>query len=288
MKQEKEFWLVTTGHLEDRLWFREEDDFKVGMNYVAVQAALTDVSILAFILMSNHVHFVLSCSENEAKEFVCIFKKQYGQYYSKKYSSKKLLRLNSVDFRQLSPKDESLERGIAYVQMNSVAANICSNSVNYPWGTGNCFFNPSPTNGLMVKNYSLRALRMLTHSHKKLPPDAVIYNGYVLPTSYIRVKLVESIFRTPRRMNYFLNTSSKARRKTASEGLPAFRDHIILATLPDLCMSLFQKHKQSELSQEELAELAKQLRFRFSSDPHQVARIIGTSYDDISKLLDSF
>ena len=50
MKQEKEFWLVTTGHLEDRLWFREEDDFKVGMNYVAVQAALTDVSILAFIL----------------------------------------------------------------------------------------------------------------------------------------------------------------------------------------------------------------------------------------------
>ena len=44
MKNEKKIWLVSTDHLEDGLWFREEDDFKVGMNYVAVQVYLSGAS----------------------------------------------------------------------------------------------------------------------------------------------------------------------------------------------------------------------------------------------------
>ena len=56
----KKYYLITTEHLEDKLWFREEEDFVVGMNYVALQALLSpEVLVLAFILMSNHVHFVL-------------------------------------------------------------------------------------------------------------------------------------------------------------------------------------------------------------------------------------
>ena len=61
MNDEKKIWLVSTDHLEEGLWFREEEDFKVGMNYVAVQVSQSGVTILAFILMSNHVHFILSC-----------------------------------------------------------------------------------------------------------------------------------------------------------------------------------------------------------------------------------
>ena len=56
----REIYLLTTDHLEEGLWFREEEDFKVAMNYVAIQAACSStVTVLAFILMSNHVHFVL-------------------------------------------------------------------------------------------------------------------------------------------------------------------------------------------------------------------------------------
>ena len=45
----KDFYLLTTEHLESCLWFRDEDDFKVAMNYVAIQAACCpDVDVLAF------------------------------------------------------------------------------------------------------------------------------------------------------------------------------------------------------------------------------------------------
>ncbi len=90
-------------------------------------------------------------------------------------------------------------------------------------------------------------------------------------------------------MNYFLNSSSKARRRIESSegGLPAFRDQNIVTVLPDLCYSIFQKRKVAELSQNELGEIARQIRYRFSSDLHQIARVIGVSYDTAIKLLET-
>ena len=71
----------TTEHLEDGLWFRDEEDFKVGMNHVAIEAALhPEVCILAFVLMSNHVHFLLKAQESEARSFMEGFKHRYSIY----------------------------------------------------------------------------------------------------------------------------------------------------------------------------------------------------------------
>lgn len=54
-----EFYLVTTDHLTESIWFRDDQDFKTGMNYVAIIALVSGIKVLAFILMSNHVHLVL-------------------------------------------------------------------------------------------------------------------------------------------------------------------------------------------------------------------------------------
>ena len=75
----KRIYLLSTEHLENGLWFRDEEDFKVAMNYIAILAAQRpEVVILAFILMSNHVHFLLLCREDEANRFICFFKSSYA------------------------------------------------------------------------------------------------------------------------------------------------------------------------------------------------------------------
>ena len=78
-------YLVTTDHLCDKIWFRDEEDFRVAMNFVAVVAASSTALVLSFILMSNHVHFLLSGSEGEASAFIDKFKQLYGKYYRRKY-----------------------------------------------------------------------------------------------------------------------------------------------------------------------------------------------------------
>lgn len=121
------------------------------MNLVAVTAFSVGVRVLAFILMSNHVHFVLEGEEENVIQFITEFKRAFSRYLAHKYACRDTLRRNGTDIQNLPLDGESLERAIAYVQMNSVAANICTR-----------------------------------------------------PEAYVNVRFVESLFRTPKRMNYFL------------------------------------------------------------------------------------
>ena len=285
------FYLITTDHLEDRLWFRDDEDFKTGMNYAATVAFLAGVNILAFILMSNHVHFVLECSEEQARAFITEYKRLYSHYLSRKYRTAELLRRNDIDIQQLVMGDESLERAIAYVQMNCVAANICMNPADYRWGTGSAFFRDTPGPGRPLGSLSKRAQIRLLHSRVDLPSDWIVgKDGYVLPGSYVSVRFVESLFRTPKRMNYFLVNSSKAKRRLAlkEDGLPSFRDQVILAAIPDLCQTLFHQHRVTDLNEEQQAVLISQIRRRFSADINQIARVTGIALPDATRMLESF
>lgn len=285
----KNLFLVTTAHLTDRLWFRDEEDFRVAMNYVAIAAFCSGIIILSFILMSNHVHFVLSCSRERADLFINKFKRLYSAYYRRKYGVGELLRRNDWDVVELDVRDESLEKAIAYVMMNSVAANICLEASGYPWGTGDLLFNSRPLSTRRLSEMSARAQIRLLKSNIRLPQEyKVTSDGYIWPGSYIPFKRVESIFRTPKRLNYFLKTSSKARLRMEKDPMPSFRDQSILAACEDLCHSLFRVSSIDELSAERKAELLRQLGRRFSSDLNQLCRVTGIPFSEAARLLDTF
>lgn len=303
----KEYWLITTDHLEDRLLFKDAEDFRVGMNYVAVQVHKKQVAVLVFILMSNHLHFILHCMRDEVEWFMNDWKKEYSKYLRSKYGCREHLRGNGVDIRPIPLENEALERALAYVQMNCVAANICGSPGDYPWGTGNCFFQvpmtgfpglaEKPDRPMVIAEPGSRPLAgmadreryRLLHSKADLPGEWLMAeSGYILPASYVRKDLVEKAFRAPKRMNYFLQSSSKAklRLETGEQSLPAFRDQVIVSALPDLCWSLFRKQHVLELSPEQLLELMRQLRFRFAANVNQIARITGMSYEEAAAYLD--
>lgn len=285
----KDYWLVTTEHLKEGLWFRDDGDFKVGMNYVALSALYCSVIIIAFVLMSNHVHFVLYCSYEEAQRFIDKFKENCSRYLAKKYGIRELLRKNRVVIQRISPDDESFERAVAYTHMNPPAANICLSPTGYPWGTGGAFFKGCPTKGIRMGSLSKRAASKLLHTKQALPSDWIIDDdGYILPESYVPVSLVESIFRTPKRMYYFLQNSSKSKRKDNFKGnnLPAFRDQVLISAIPDMCRTIFGRNAISELEEGERAELVKQLKRRFSADYRQIARATSIPENEVVRLLD--
>ena len=168
--------------------------------------------------------------------------------------------------------------------MNSVAANICLSAYDYPWGTGNVFFRSIQPDGVKAGSFSGRALARIIRSKVQLPTSYIIDNrGFVNPCSYTYTRLVESVFRTPKRMNFFLQNSSKAKKVNEA---PSFNDQLVLMGLKGLCSSLFRKESLTDLSENQISELLKQLRYRFSSDPNQLARVVGFSYEDVCRLLE--
>ena len=285
----KEYWLVSTEHLEDRLWFRDEEDFKAAMNFVAVLSCVLGVDILAFVLMSNHVHFVIRGSRKKVLEYVNEFKRRYSIYLGHRYGVKEYLRRNDVHLL-LIEGEEAMERAVAYVQMNPVAAGICAHPSLYPWGTGNVFFSQvKPTGRILADIPNRSRMRMLHSECDTLPEEWIVgEEGVLLPQNYVMIKAVEACFRSANRMNYFYNTSSKAKKRmdASEENIPAFRDQVILAAMPDLCKSLFQKNTFLELKVSEQTELLRQLRYRFSSNVNQLARVCGLSYTEAARLMD--
>ena len=270
------------------LWFKDDDDFRAGMNFVAVTSVATGIVVLSFILMSNHVHFLIVGDNETAFRFINEYKRRYSMYYENKYGIKKFLRKNDVFIKEVPMDGESAERAIAYIQMNCVAANICAHPSQYPWGTGNCFFGKADHGVKRVRDITKREAIRLTHSHVGLPGDFVIgAEGFILPRSYVKVEFVESVFRTPLRMNYFQTHSSKAGVRLNGPRTASFKDQTLVKSACDLCQSLFGKDHWAHLSEDEVGVLLKHLRYRFSADVAQLARVLGTSYDKIAQQLDS-
>ena len=263
----------------------------MGMNFVALQAHASRVVVLSFTLMSNHVHFVVTAdTKRDAEAFIEGFKHRYSLYLRRKYGVKEFLRGNGVRIDLISPYDEDPEKAIAYVEMNCVAANICSHPSQYPWGTGGLFFDQRKPDGRPLGAFSKRACKRLLHTDVELLPEnwLVGADGYILPQSYVDVAAVEAFFRTPQRMNWFLANSSKAKKRMeADDNLPAFRDQVILAAVPDLCQSLFGKRTFSQLARDEQVEFVRQLHFRFSAHVNQIARVCGLTYEQAARLMDS-
>ena len=281
-------FLVSTSHFEDRIWFRDEEDFKVAMNIIAVLSGLFSVRILAFVLMSNHVHLVLMGDEQVCISFMGRFKQLYSTYFKNKYSVGGLLHQNKVDYKLLTG-EECLEKAISYVIMNPVAARICIDASGYKWGSGACYFNGNPEKGKPLCEFSIRQARRLLRSHSIPDGDYLVSDdGYILPRSYIPVEHVERIYRTPSRLSFFNRTSSKARTVLESENsMPSFRDQLIATAIPDICVSLFKKNSISELSPIQTERLVSELRHRFNADFRQIARILGKEPSHIAQLLDT-
>ncbi len=289
----KKYFLLSSEHLEDGLWFRDESDFIVAMNHVAIEASrfAGAVKVIAFVLMSNHVHFVLFGRKEDVIAFITSFKRRYSHYYSRRHGESKLLKHNDLDVAEISWDEDGLLRAIAYVHMNPVSARICSHPTQYQWGSGCAFFNSKKRPGKCLEDISGRTKRLLFHSHCSLPEKWKMgYDGFVLPEDYVDVATVEKLFHTPNNLNYFYNTSSKAKKRLESEhkDLPAFRDQTILLALPDICRSLFGTDSFDGLSQKEKKELILQLRYRFSADITQIARVCGITYAEAARIREGF
>lgn len=111
----KKYFLLSSEHLEDGLWFRDDSDFIVAMNHVAIEASKFGgvVKVVAFVLMSNHVHFVLFGRKEDVIAFITSFKRRYSHYFSKRYGENKLLKHNDLDVAEISWEDDGLQRAIA-------------------------------------------------------------------------------------------------------------------------------------------------------------------------------
>lgn len=284
----KRFYHVYTKGLEQDVIFRGYADYVVGMNYVPVALHGLSVRLMAFVLMSNHFHFVIYGTSEECERFINRYKKIVAMYVSKKYDIQKILRTVRASCSEIDLKNEGLKRLVAYVLNNPVKAGINCLPQNYEWGSGSCYFsnflNSHPVRHL--SDFKVRERIALLKSEVKLDGNYILNpSGYIEPSSYVDVKYVENLFGRARSMEYFLSVSNRS--TIDRDGPIVFSDTLVLSGLQELLEKRYESVDLIGLSYEVKKKLVLEIRRQFNSPPKQLARVLNCPLSDIVNMLNS-
>lgn len=132
-------WHFCTDGDSVQCMFYDEQDFIDGMNRIYIVSQQYRTTILAFVLMDTHIHFVLHGDYDECNKFIHEYVRRTSLYLENRHKLSKALkhiRINS----QCIDNDSYLKTVICYVCKNPVAAGLPFTFYDYPWSSAPLYF----------------------------------------------------------------------------------------------------------------------------------------------------
>lgn len=287
----------TDGNAIDAI-FRDETDFRDGMNRIYIVSRKYRILILAFVLMDTHVHFVLYGEYDECNRFMHDYIARTSRHISLRHGETKKMDGVPIDF-QVVDNEKYLKTVICYVVKNPPVAGIPYMFWNYPWSSGSLYFNKeicwsmvpdsvfSAPNDRSVNRLTAREWRgeiktKAAHDRKVLVTDGIIHPG-----EYVATDLVERIFKTPKSYHFFLCHSRED--DVESRGGSISHLSIPMQEMRQLkteqCLAMFGVKSVKSLSSEQRLKLARTLRRKYNSSIKQIARLCGLVYSEVKDMI---
>lgn len=281
------FHICSDGNYSSVL-FNDQDDFKAAMNRIAVCTLRIPVSILAFVLMDNHFHFVIRSSEDDAIKFANEFKRLTGTWFSrKKIHPSGLIHL---PVKVIHIEDSNyLKAVLCYVIKNPIKARL-GMFYDYPWGSGSLYFRTQkrlPEGVLPAGTYTKRGIRELCRTRTNIPDDWLISDGLILPENYVSVSEAEQLLRTYRAYMYFLSLN----KDDAIDGdMGEWNELQLTDSELRVERNIFIKQRFAQanitkLNAEQRLLTARHLRRKYLCSKGQIARIVLLPYETVCKHL---
>ena len=165
--------------------FATEEDFKFGLNNLAYCILSKEVQVLAFSIMSNHIHLIAEGLYSDLEDFFKKYRARLSLYLSKhlKYCDLDRFRAKILPIENLS----YLRNSIAYVNRNAFVIDNNQTPFSYKWSSGMKYWGGIDLDDLYnlpVQKFTQRELKTLFMcGDAKMPNEYRIVNGYVHPLS---------------------------------------------------------------------------------------------------------
>ena len=280
MEKKRYYHLYSDGFRSDSL-FEDKPAFIAGMNIIALCFLKCAISIPAFCLMDNHVHFILYGTYEECERFKKKFIHRYSIWFFNRYSEK---RLSNIDFDIKEIDDERyLLTSIPYVLRNSIASGYKFCIDDYPWSSGGLYFRlPDKLKMLTagwrkISDLSTRELRRSIQTLDDLPGNWIISpEGFIWPGNYIDYKAVEQLYRTPKSFAFFMGQTKEEEinRSLGMHNEVCLPDMELREKAVTHCLRMFNTTNLRRLDSQKRIALARQLHKEYKCSSKQIARII--------------
>ena len=283
-----EFYHVCTDGSALPWMFQDDVDFIAGVNRIALCCLLVSIEVVAFVLMDNHVHFVLRGNLVLCKDFINMYKRLTGRWILARYGIRDYLKQLPVDIIRIDT-EERLLNTLAYLDRNPVVAGYKFLPGEYPWGSARYVFKDKELlAGKCVSEFGKRELRELLKTRIELPGDWIIGdNGMISPISFMDFHALESYFKTPVRYTYFLS-------KKLEGAIDQELEHSQKTFIPDkelrpmvmqMARELYRVESVRCLDVNARLVLARKLRYEFASTIKQISRMVYLDKDALEGFL---
>ncbi len=286
------FYHISTEGLEQVSLLKDEEDYRVAWNYLALVVWKTGVDMLAFVLMSNHIHMLLACRDVEqARKAVFLFKQLLSTYLRNRYGLSHVLH-DSSDSISLIDSMKYLRNCIAYIYRNPISARICALPEEYRWSSYNSCFKPCAVygNARKVTDLKYRERRKVMHISGNLSecPLLIDDEGYVTLDSFVRNDIVSNAFwNSGKSLLYHMGTCNDAKTEyeLVYQPMMGTTDNDMYEVVSRYVAARFQNKAISELTTPEKCSILKTLFFSHKTTVPQLARIIGLPRELVRKML---
>ena len=271
---------------------RDKEDYKVVCNYLAVFTWKLKIQMLAYIIMSNHLHMIIVCTNREqAESFTRVLKQNIASYLRHKYGIEKCFK--SVDHCiSIIDSCKYLRNCIAYVLRNAICAKICNRIEDYPWSSYSAYFSFSNTETAIrrMSQLSFRERRKILKTRDEYY-DAPLYvdsSGRIINDCFVRNDIVErAYYNSGRHFLTCLGTCNDADIEYALAIKPLIKvdDMNLMDTVNRVVSDRFNGKQLSNLTNTDKCKIIKNLYFNNKTSVSQLSRVLGLPKDLISQIL---
>lgn len=276
-----------TSPLESDFFFQNDQERGIALNLMAIAKMASDCKLLAYSIMTNHFHFILSGQEEEVLSFFERYKLLLNNYFSR-HGKPGIMRSVKAGITAINDLRQ-LRTEIAYVIRNAFVARPEVNVFADPWSSGFLYFNPLLVkDGVSASSLKGRSLREFTCSRTITEVDARIYvkDGFAQPWSFVDYEYAMSFYDNARQFVFSVLRSVEAQVETSLKyGVdPAVCDEELLPLVMDLSRKTFQEAGVFQLNARQKKELAVLVKNKYHSSNKQLARVIKIPLSEVDAM----
>ncbi len=281
------FWHICTDGQSTEILFESDADYKFCITLIAVCSYLAGLSVIAFEVMSNHIHLIVSGSLEICHCFFDLFKKKLSRYFSLagRYVKLDSLKCNPIPIESLS----MLRTEIVYTHRNGYLVNDAYTPFSYPWGSGQLYFTNliMPSGCRAYKDLSVREKKCICKSRlEELPDSFLVADGMFLPASFVKYEYGMSFFRDAHQYFSLISKNYEAFSAVAKRlGESIFlSDDELFAATRQLCKKNYNEDRPTLLPTQAKIELAKTLRLNYNASEGQIQRMLRLDRNKVAEL----
>lgn len=279
------YWHLFTSGKQTPIIFERIEDYAFAMNVVA-QAALAfpTIKIVAFALMSNHLHILASGDEESIMMLFAFIRKRLARGL-KKSGCGTLPDAFAASIKEVADLD-ALRNTIVYINRNGYVADPSHTPFSYPWGTAGYYFNRYRFN-LWFRNLDTVARRSMFRG--RVPAflgDTPVEDGYVSPIAYCSVKFGMAMFRDAHHYFAMVSKNVEACASVAADidDEEFLTDTELFTRISAMIKERYHQPALRDLAKAQKLDLARTLRYDFRSSNGQIRRILGLSQYEVDAL----